>query len=95
MSGSEDSPEVARPAKNTVEKALTTLLRTFSPRRLLAAASLCTTLALIFMVLPAFVNSPLFLIASITIAHGAGLCGVALFCASVLREVLVRDTLNE
>lgn len=91
MNASEQSSGGAPQIKGAAEKAVIALLRMFSARRLLAAASLCTTVALSFMVLPNFVNSPLFLIASITIAHGAGLCGIALFGASVLREVLVKD----
>lgn len=77
--------------KGALPTKIEALLHVLSARRLLFAASVCTTVALVFMVLPIFVDIPLFLMASLTIAHAAGLGGVLLFGASVLREVLVRD----
>lgn len=75
-------------------KKLSAVLALISPRRLLAVASLCTVTGLIFMVAPGLVESPLFLIASLTMAHALGLGGVILFGASVLQEVLTKSSLT-
>jgi len=69
-------------------KKLSALLAWATPRRLLAAASLCTVGGLVFMVAPSFVESPLFLMASLSLAHVLGLSGVLLFGAAILQEVI-------
>ncbi len=69
-------------------KKLSALLAWASPQRLLAAASLFTVGGLLFMVAPSFVESPLFLMASLSLAHALGLSGVLLFGAAILQEVL-------
>ncbi len=66
-------------------------VRAVSPQHILAAATACTIIGLTFMVLPNFVQSPLLIIASVTLAHAAGLMGVLLFALSVLREVFQVD----
>lgn len=71
---------------------LNAAIRLLSARRILAAASICTVIGLIFMVLPSLIASPLFLIASISVAHGMGLLGVLLFALSVLHEVLIKTS---
>ena len=69
-------------------KKLSALLAWVSPQRLLAAASLFTVGGLVFMVAPSFVESPLFLMASLSLAHALGLTGVLLFGTAILQEVL-------
>lgn len=51
-------------------------------------ASCLSLVALVFMVLPLFVDSPLLLVVGMSLSHVLGLMGVLCFAVAVLKEVL-------
>lgn len=51
--------------------------------------------ALVFMVLPLFINSPLLLVVGMSLSHALGLVGVLCFGIAVLKEVLTAQRLAD
>jgi hypothetical protein len=63
-------------------------LTTATPEIWARIAACFTLVALVFMVLPLFVDSPLLLVVGMSLSHVLGLLGVLCFAVAVLKEVL-------